>query len=263
MKASVNGIETYYEIHGRQGAPWLTFSHSLACSVRMWDPQIAAFKDSYRILVYDTRGHGASTPAKGPYSFEMLADDIYELLKNLKIQRTHFVGLSMGGMIGQTLALRHPQVVDRLVLADTGHAQTPQALEQWQERIKIAESKGLEPLVQATLERWFTAPFRSDPAVMKIADLIRKTPVAGYVGCGHALMAVNLTARLKDISAPTLAIAGEQDASAPGTRYLGENIPGARTVILPQAAHIANIEQAGKFNQALREFLSSPASARA
>jgi 3-oxoadipate enol-lactonase len=265
MKAQTNGIETYYEIHGREGAPWITFSHSLACSVRMWDPQIEAFKDRWRVLVYDTRGHGASTPAPGPYSFEMLAEDAQALLQALGIARTHFVGLSMGGMIGQTLALARPGSIDRLVLADTGHAQPPEAIAQWQERIRIAESKGMQPLVQPTLERWFTEPFRKGrPAeVQKIAKLIEATPVAGYVGCGHALMKVNLTARLKDIARPVLAIAGEQDVSAPGTRYLGENIPGAKLVMIPQAAHISNLEQPEAFNRALRDFLSSPASAPA
>jgi len=101
MKATVNGISTYYEIHGREGAPWLTFSHSLACSVRMWDGQIAAFKDRYRILVYDTRGHSGSAAPAGAYTLELLAEDLLELLKKLEIARTHFVGLSMGG--GQSL----------------------------------------------------------------------------------------------------------------------------------------------------------------
>src|SRR4051812_46709161 len=108
MKASVNGIETYYEIHGTEGAPWLTFSHSLACSVRMWDPQIEAFKNRYRILVYDTRGHGASMAPAGAYTLDTLAEDLRALLKQLNISRTHFVGLSMGGMIGQTFALKYP-----------------------------------------------------------------------------------------------------------------------------------------------------------
>ena len=221
----------------------------------MWDPQIESLKADYRILAYDTRGHGESTAAEGPYSFEMLADDVFELLGKLKIQRTHFVGLSMGGMVGQTLALKHPGVLDRLGLAS--HAQTPQAIEQWKGRIAIAESKGLEPLVEPTLERWFTEPFRKGrpESVAKIAALIRGTSVAGFVGCGHALMAVNLTARLKDIKLPVLAITGEHDVLAPGTRYLGENIPGAKLVVIPNAAHIANVEQPDAFTRALQDFL--------
>jgi 3-oxoadipate enol-lactonase len=265
MKATVNGIATYYEIHGKEGAPWLTFSHSLACSVRMWDGQIAAFKDRYRILVYDTRGHGQSAAPKGPYALENLVEDLRELLKQLKIARTHFVGLSMGGMIGQLFSLKYPGIFDRLVLADTGHTQTPETVAQWQERIRTAETQGMQPLVEGTLGRWFTESFRKNKpeTVRAIAALIAATPVAGYVGCCDAISKLSTTARLKDIKGPVLAITGEQDAAAPGTRYIGEHVPGAKLVVIPQAAHIANIEQPEAFNRALREFLSSPASARA
>ena len=263
MKTKVNGIEVNYEIHGKEGAPWITFSHSLACSLRMWDPQVAAFQDRFRILLYDTRGHGGTEAPKGPYTLDMLAEDLRQLLAELKIKRTHYVGLSMGGMIGQVVALTDPELFERVVLADTGHAQTPETRKQWAERIHTAETRGMQPLVQPTIERWFTEPFRNNPEVNRIRKLIESTPVPGYVGCCHAISNLNTTARLKEISVPVLAVTGEQDAAAPGTRYIGENVPGARLVVIPQAAHIANIEQAGAFNRALAEFLSSPASARA
>src|SRR5260370_23111240 len=107
MKATINGIEANYEIHGKEVAPWLTLSHSLACSVRMWDAQIAAFKDRWHVLVYDTRGHGGSSAPAGPYALETLVEDLHGLLKHLKIARTRFVGLSMGGMIGQLSPMSH------------------------------------------------------------------------------------------------------------------------------------------------------------
>ena len=131
MKAKVNGIEIGYELHGKEGAPWLTLSHSLACSVRMWNPQIAAFKDRYRILAFDTRGHGASAAPKGPYTLEALADDLKGLLDQLGIQRTHFAGLSMGGMIGETFALKYPGVFASLVLADTTSRVPAEAAPLW------------------------------------------------------------------------------------------------------------------------------------
>ena len=255
MKAKVNGTELYYEVTGKEGAPWLVLSHSLACTVRMWDPQVAAFKDRYRILNYDMRGHGQSAAPQGPYTLDMLADDVLGLMKELKIERATYMGLSIGGMIGQTLALRQTRHFDKMVLADTSHAQPPEAIKQWEERIKIAQTQGMKPLVPSTMERWFTPSFRESPPARKIAELIANTPVAGYVGCGQAIMKLNTTARLKEIKLPVLAIAGEADPSAPGTRHIGENVPGARLVMIPQAAHISNIEQAATFNQALRDFL--------
>jgi 3-oxoadipate enol-lactonase len=255
MKAKVNGTELNYEVSGKEGAPWLVLSHSLACTVRMWDPQVAAFKDRYCILNYDMRGHGKSAAPAGPYTLDMLADDVLGLMKQLGIERATFMGLSIGGMIGQTLALKAPKLFDKMVLADTGHTQPPEAIKQWEERIHIAQTQGMKALVPSTMERWFTPAFRDSPAAKAIAKLIENTPVAGYVGCGQAIMKLNTTARLKDIKLPVLAIAGEADPAAPGTKYLGDNIPGAKLVMLKQAGHIANVEQPEKFNQALRDFL--------
>ncbi|HEX7220753.1 MAG TPA: 3-oxoadipate enol-lactonase [Burkholderiales bacterium] len=260
MKAKVNGIEIHYEIQGREGAPWLVLSHSLACSGRMWDPQLEAFKERYRILNYDMRGHGQSEAPKGAYTLELLADDVLALMESLKIRKAIYCGLSIGGMIGQTLALRPNPPFERMVLADTTHAQPPEALKQWEERIRIAESKGMAALVDSTMERWFTPAFRASAPAQRIAELIRATPVPGYVGCGRAIMGLNTTARLKDIRLPVLAITGESDGAAPGTRYIGEKVPGAKFVSIANASHIANIEQPEAFNRALRDFLSSPAS---
>jgi 3-oxoadipate enol-lactonase len=255
MKAKVNGTELYYEVSGSEGAPWLVLSHSLACTVRMWDPQVAVLKDRYRILNYDMRGHGQSAAPAGPYTLDMLADDVLGLMKELRIERASYMGLSIGGMIGQTLALRQTKLFDKMVLADTSHAQPPEAIKQWEERIRIAQTQGMKPLVPSTMERWFTPSFRESPQAKKIAELIANTPVAGYVGCGQAIMKLHTTARLKEIKLPVLAIAGEADPSAPGTRHIGETVPGAKLVMIPNAAHIANVEQASTFNQALRDFL--------
>ena len=261
MKTRANGIEINYEIHGKEGAPWLVLSHSLACSVRMWDPQIAALKAEYRVLAFDTRGHGATEAPEGAYTLEMLSDDLFSLLKHLKIEKTHFCGLSMGGMIGQTFALKYPGVFKSLTLADTTSRYPQEALPVWMERIRTAETKGMEPLAQGTLERWFTEPFRkSQSAVVdSVRKLILSTPVAGYAGCCHALPKINLTARLKEIKCPILVIVGEQDPGTPVAmaQEIHANAPGSKLVVLPSAAHIANLEQPEGFNRALREFLSS------
>ena len=261
MKTSVNGIQVNYEIHGKLGAPWLVLSHSLACSVRMWDPQIAALKDQYRILAFDTRGHGATAAPKGAYTLDLLADDLYFLLKDLKITAAHYCGLSMGGMIGQTFALKYPGVFSTLTLADTTSRYPAEAAPVWMDRIKTAETKGMEVLAQGTLERWFTEPFRkSQPAVVDaIRKLIVSTPVAGYAGCCHALPKINVTARLKEIQCPILVIVGEQDPGTPlaMAQEIHANAPGSKLVVLPSAAHLANLEQPEGFSRALREFLSS------
>jgi 3-oxoadipate enol-lactonase len=267
MKATVNGIETYYEIHGKEGTPWLAFSHSLACSARMWDGQIAAFKDRYRILAYDTRGHGQSAAPKGAYTLEQMADDLRALLKHLKIEKTHYCGLSMGGMIGQTFAIKYPGVFSSLILCDTTSRYPVAAAPMWQERIRIAESQGMKPLVQPTLERWFTEAFRKSrpDEVAKVAAQIEKTPVPGYAGCCHAIPKIDETARLKEIKCPALVICGENDPGTPPAmaREIHENLPGSKLVLIPQAAHLSNIEQPEAFNRALADFLSAPASARA
>ena len=151
MKVTANGIDINYEIEGE--GPVVTFSHSLACNLSMWDEQVRALESRYRVLRYDTRGHGQTAAPKGQYTLEGLADDLRALLQHLKIEKPHFVGLSMGGMIGQVVTLTDPGLFDRVVLADTGHAQTPETRKQWQERIQTAETKGMQPLVQPTIER--------------------------------------------------------------------------------------------------------------
>jgi 3-oxoadipate enol-lactonase len=261
MKAQTNGIETYYELHGKEGMPWLVLSHSLACSTRMWDEQIAAFKEHYRILAYDTRGHGSSQAPAGAYTLEQLADDLKALLDRLGISRAHYCGLSMGGMIGQTYALKYPGTFATLVLADTTSRMPAEALPTWQDRIRSAETKGMQPLVEPTLARWFTEPYRkAQPQTMqRIGNLIGSTPVAGYVGCCHAIPQINLTARLKDIRTPILIIVGEDDPGTPVamSKEIHENAPGSKLVVLPKAAHLSNIEQSAAFNRALDEFLKA------
>ena len=261
MKTKANGVNVNYELHGKEGAPWLVLSHSLACSVRMWDEQIAAFKDRYRILAYDTRGHGASDAPAGAYSLDMLAEDAKALLDAVGVKRCHWAGLSMGGMIGQTFALKYPGVFQTLTLADTSSRIPAEAAPIWAERIKVAEAQGMQPHVEPTLGRWFTEPYRKSGAkrVADVAALIASTPVAGYVGCCHALPKLNLTARLKEIKCPILIVVGDQDAGTPVamSQEIHANAPGSKLAILPSASHLSNIEQPAAFNRALGEFLSS------
>jgi 3-oxoadipate enol-lactonase len=263
MKITANGISMNYTLEGPEAAPVVTMSHSLATDLGMWDPTVVALKGVYRVLRYDTRGHGGTDAPTGAYSLEQLADDAAALLKALGIAKTHWVGLSMGGMIGQTLALRSPGLFRSLSLCDTSSRIPPDAKPLWAERIRTAESVGMEPLVEPTLQRWFTAPFREREKTLmdRVAAMIRATPPQGYAGCCHAIAALDLTNRLAAIAIPTCVIVGEDDPGTPvaASRTIHERIAGSRLEIIKSAAHIANMEQPEAFNRALTSFLASVA----
>jgi 3-oxoadipate enol-lactonase len=235
-------------------------SHSLAASWRMFEPQAEHLAGRFRILGYDTRGHGGSNAPAGEYTLDQLADDLKGLLDALEVRKTHFLGLSMGGMIGQTFALKYPEYVKSLVLADTTSGYGPDAATLWQDRIKVAQERGMEALVVPTLERWFTAPFRqSQPeTIRRIGNMIRATPVTGYIGCCHAISKINLTAKLGGIRVPTLVIVGREDMGAPVAmaETIHQGIAGSELVVLDNAAHFGNVEQAPAFNRALDTFFA-------
>ena len=257
MKKTVNGVELHYEIEG--DGPWMTLSHSLACDSFMWEPQVKALSSRYTVLRVDTRGHGKSGAPQGPYSLDMLARDFRELLDALGIEKTHFAGLSMGGMIGQTFALSYPGVLQSLILADTTSQRASNAAQVWGDRIRQAQDKGMAPLVEPTLARWFTELYRlAQPQIMKrFGDQIAATPVAGYTGCCAAIAEIDLTGRLHEITCPALVIVGEQDlgTTPDQARTIQSNLPGSELVILESAAHISNVEQAPAFNRAMLDFL--------
>jgi 3-oxoadipate enol-lactonase len=261
MKVKANGIEINYEIAG--SGPWVTLSHSLACDLHMWDEQMDALTRKYKVLRFDTRGHGASSAPAGAYTLEEMADDVHAMLVALGIKQTHWVGLSMGGMIGQTFALKYPGVFKSMVLADTTSRYPEDAASVWTDRIKTAQTGGMEPIAGAMLARWFTEPYpKSHPQVMaRIGGSVRATPIAGFVGCCHAIPKINLTKRLKEIACPTLIVVGEQDPGTPVAmaREIHEAKPGSELVIIPSAAHLSNVEQSQAFNAALLGFLERAA----
>jgi 3-oxoadipate enol-lactonase len=254
------GIDLAYRVDGPNEAPWVVMSHSLACDHTMWDPQMDALRD-LRVLRFDTRGHGASDAPLGDYTMEQLAGDVLALLDALGIERCHFVGLSMGGMIGQQLALSAPGRFMTLTLADTSSRYPASVLPVWEERIALVRARGMDAVLQTTLERWFTARFREQQpqAVARIAAAIRATPVAGYIGCAHAIPRIDFTARLGAVRCPTLVIVGAQDQGTPVSmaEEIARAIPDSRLEVIESAAHLSNIEQAARFNAALRPFLTA------
>src|SRR2546426_557008 len=259
MNVTANGIRMHYALEGPAGAPVVTLSHSLAARLEMWEPQVKALAGRWRVLRYDTRGHGGSDAPSGAYTLDQLAEDARALLGALGIPRTHWVGLSMGGMIGQTLALKAPELFSSLVLCDTSSRIPPEAKPMWDERVHTAETKGMEPLVEGTLARWLTTPFRErgGEVVERVRAMIRSTNPVGYIGCCQAISALNVTDRIGAIKAPTLVIVGEEDQGTPvaASRVMNEQIKGSQLVILKSAAHLSNMEQPEAFTQALVGFL--------
>jgi 3-oxoadipate enol-lactonase len=259
MKITANGISMNYQLEGPANAPVVTLSHSLATNLSMWDPQIPTLTSRYRVLRYDTRGHGGTDAPEESYTLDQLAEDARALFQALKIARTHFIGLSMGGMIGQILGLQHPQILHSLVLCDTSSRVSPEARPMWDERIKVARTQGMEPHVEPTISRWFTAPFREKhPEVVDpVRAMIRATNPQGYIGCSQGIAALNLTDRLHTINVPTLVVVGEDDAGTPvaASQTIHEKIKGSELVILKSASHLSNIEQPEAFSQAVTAFL--------
>ena len=260
MKIQANGITMHCVLEGPESAPVVTLSHSLATDLSMWDAQAEVLRTSgFRVLRYDTRGHGGTEAPEGPYTLEQLAEDVKALLQVLGIRQTHFLGLSMGGMIAQVFALNHPGMIRSLILCDTSSRIPEEALPVWEERIQVAQTQGMAPHVEPTMERWFTASFRRKPLPVldKIRRMILATPVKGYLGCSRAIMGLNLTKRLEEIALPTLIVVGEEDPGTPvsASRAIHERIKGSELVILPSAAHLSNIEQEQAFNAAVLDFL--------
>ena len=257
MKIKTNGIEINYVIEG--DGPLVTMSHSLACNLSMWDEQARALRDRYRVLRFDTRGHGQTSAPSGAYSLAQLGDDLLGLLKGLGVERTHFVGLSMGGMIGQVFALAHPTMIESLVLCDTTSRYPATAASVWEERIRTVEAQGMAPMVEPTLGRWFTAPFKTQRTdlMAQVGAMIRQTPPNGYVGCCHALPKINVTSRLSELHCPALVIVGEEDPGTPVemAREIQAALPRAELEILRSASHLSNLEQPQEFNRVLLRFL--------
>lgn len=260
MKAIIDGNAINYTVDGESG-PWLVLSHSLGCTLEMWAPQMASLTSRYRVLRYETRGHGSSDGPPGAYSLDMLADDARGLMDHLHILQAHWIGFSMGGMIGQTFALKYPDRLSSLVLADTTSAHSATPVSMWDERIRTAKEHGMQPLVQPAINRWFTEPFRqSHPNVVaEIAQMIRDTSINGWTGCCAAIAAIHTTDHLHKINCPALVMVGEKDIGTPlaGALDMHRNLTDSILVVISDAAHMSNIEQPRQFNRALRLFLDA------
>lgn len=245
----------HYRIDGASG-PWLTFCNSLGTDLHMWDPQVTYLSRHFRILRYDRRGHGRSTAPPPPYALSDLGGDVIALLDALKIERTHFCGLSIGGLTGQWLGIHAEGRLDRIAICAT--AARIGTAESWRARIDEVTANGLQGLVAATAERWFTNDFCAlRPEIVKpILDSFAATSVDGYTGCCAALAEADLRGQLGRITRPLQAISGSNDPVCT-PRDLGaiaEAVQDGRHLSLP-GRHIVNVEAAPRFTTALKDFL--------
>lgn len=260
MSATVtaNGISINYRLDGPEGGPVVMFSNSLISNYSMWNDQLEAITDAgYRMLRYDTRGHGGTDAPDIPYSISIFAADAIGLLDVLNIEKVHFVGLSMGGFIAQLLAANYSDRVLSLALCDTACVMPPKQL--WNDRIAEAEAGGIVALADATLERWFTAPYhKSNPGeVERVRDMINASNVSGYTGCARAIRDMSQCDVLGKIKTPTIVMVGESDPACPvaAAEVLHRGIEGSTLVIIKEAAHLPNIQQRDEFNSILLDFL--------
>ncbi len=246
----------HYQIDGPDNAPVLVLSNSLGTTLDMWLPQLPALTEHFRVLRYDTRGHGQSEVTPGPYTIAQLGRDVVSLLDGLKIPAAHFCGLSMGGMTGIWLGVHAPGRIHRLVLCNTSAAiGVPEV---WNTRIAKVKQDGMEGIVDAVLERWFTVDFLAHaPAqVERVRQMLRTTPAEGYIANCAAVRDMDQRSELSRITAPTLVIGGKHDKATPPEHgeLIARAIRGAKYVEL-NAAHLSNWEVAQAFTQQLMAFL--------
>lgn len=256
-------VAVHHRLDGPEDGPVLVLSNSLGTTSEMWDDQAAALSERFRVLRYDTRGHGASPVPPGPYSIADLAGDVIALLDRLEIERASFCGLSIGGMTGMWLGAHAPARLDRLVLCCTAPRLPPR--EQWVERAATVRAQGTAPLADATLGRWFTPAFadRAPETLERVRRTLLATPPEGYAACCEAIGELDLRAELAEVRAPTLVIAGADDpvGTPEIARDIAAAISGARLVVVPEARHLANIEQPETVTRALMEHLDAKVSA--
>jgi len=244
-------------VEGRDGGPTVMLSNSLGTTLQMWEPQMRALTQLFRVIRYDRRGHGKSSAPPGPYSIERFGRDVIAILDDLNIDKVHWCGLSMGGMVGQWLGANAPERLGKIVLANTTcHYPDPT---NWQNRIKAVREGGIAAVADTIIAGWLTADFRErEPQIAeRLKAMLSATPVEGYLASCEALSTLDLRDQLPNIKNPTLVIAGRHDMSTPiaAGELIRSNIPGASLTIL-DAAHLSNIEQPHAFTDAVVGFLT-------
>lgn len=254
----MSAVTVHAVITGRETGPTVVLSNSLGATHRMWDPQLAALEQRFRVVRYDTRGHGDSPVPDGPYMIDDLADDLVALLDRVGVERVHLVGLSLGGMTAMRVAARNPDRIDRLVLLCTATRLPPAAT--WAERAATVRARGTNAVAASVVQRWFTPEhLAAHPDIRSGSEaMIAATAAEGYAGCCEAIAALDLRDDLTSIAAPTVAIAGADDPATPPARLaeIAEGVTNGRLLVVPRAAHLSNVEAPAVVNPALIEHLA-------
>jgi 3-oxoadipate enol-lactonase len=257
--AESNGARLHYQFDGPAGAPLLVLSNSLGTNLSMWDPQMPALMQRFRVLRYDTRGHGQSAVTPGPYSITQLGRDVVGLLDATGIERADFCGLSMGGVTGMWLGVYAPERFHRLALCNT--AAKIGNIEMWSARIETVRTSGMATVAETQAQRWFTPGFiaKRPDVIASTRQMIASTSPEGYVANCGALRDMDQRETIARIRARTLVIAGLHDPVIPegDIRYLSSTIPGAKLVEL-DASHLSSVEAPEEFTKALMDFLTEP-----
>ena len=259
--ARYQGRAINYEFQHYPHKPTLMFANSLGTDLGMWDAQAKALANEFSILRFDARGHGRSEANSLPASIDDLASDALAVMDDAGVNQVHFVGLSLGGMVGQALALNAPERILSLVLCATGATLPPPDL--WEKRAETALTEGLEPIVAASLERWFTPTFRAVQAaeVERNIAMLRVTDPGSYAACCRVIRDTDLRPRLSALRTRVLLIAGADDPATPPSRLeeIHALVPVSELVVLEQAAHILNVEQPDAVSDHIRRFASTHA----
>jgi 3-oxoadipate enol-lactonase len=254
----VSAVPVFWTEAGPADAPVVVLSNSLGATRAMWDPQVPALAERYRVVTYDTRGHGESPVPAGPYTIDDLVDDLVALLDEVGARRAHVVGLSLGGMTAMRLAAREPARVRRLALLCTSVRLDARTYADRAQTVRITGTAALAP---AVVSRWVTPRFAAEhpDRVADLEAMVAGTPDEGYAGCCEAIAGIDLRADLAAITAPTLVIAGADDPATPPEhlRAIADGIAGARMLTLSPAAHLANVEQPLQVTGALLEHLDA------
>ena len=260
-KAKVNGVELNYRIDGREDGPGIVMGNSLGTNYSMWDDQVKVLKTDFRILRMDKRGHGGSDPGETDFTIDDLGNDVVALSDALGFIDCHYIGLSIGGMIGQSIGMNHPYKFKSLILCATTSQVPAESYPIWEDRILSAQTDGMSSLVQSTLERWFSPAYRrnNQSKVARIGEMVAATSPLGYVRCCRAIMGMAFTDSIRSILTPTLVVPGELDPAlpVPMSEIIRDRIPGARMEVVANAAHLCNIEQSESFNSIILKWLSS------